>query len=323
MARITAKFYLVLRCWTISDWHLMDISYPGPGDEHGLPARARRRAAARALDRRACAFAVTPGSPDRHRPVARAALARPGRAIRRGDLRRSAAGGRGRRWYLADRPAVAARPDRAGRRGGGGGAHAGVRAGAVARRAAAGLLHPGAGGGADEDMAPARGLPGDGLLALDRRRSAGCRRPDGAAVWAWKALLLALSGSGRRPTSTTAAIPSSATRRSTGAGRGRGPRPGRPSRRRCSRRRCAAERLCEVLYWVAARRLALWLDTVAGTCAGMPLGGPVRRGGGPDRPAGAGRPGTVTRGTRGSHLPVIKCSSRLMSSTAGQGARYA
>ena len=54
-----------------------------------------------------------------------------------------------------------------------------------------------------------------------------------------------------------AAIPSSATRRSTGAGCSRGRGPGRRNRRRCSRRRCAAERFCEVLYGVAARQLAL------------------------------------------------------------------
>lgn len=77
-------------------------------------------------------------------------------------------------YQLAGRPPSAARPHRAGRRADNPGDLPGLRAGPMARRAQARLLHAGAGHRADEDMAPARDLPGDGVLDLDllRRRAA-------------------------------------------------------------------------------------------------------------------------------------------------------
>src|SRR5439155_11051541 len=52
--------------------------------ERGLPARARRRAAARALGGRAVLVCGDAGCPGRHRPGTRAALARAARAVHRG-----------------------------------------------------------------------------------------------------------------------------------------------------------------------------------------------------------------------------------------------
>ncbi len=62
--------------------------------EHGLPVRARNRAAPRTLGRRPVRVRGDPGQPDRHRPDARTALARPAGAVHRRRLRRPAAGGR-------------------------------------------------------------------------------------------------------------------------------------------------------------------------------------------------------------------------------------
>ena len=149
------------------------------------------------------------------------------------------------------------------------------------------------------DFLVARDAPG---LSAAARHLIGAKQratADLSGCWRW-------SGSGRRPTCTTGAIPSSATRRSTGACCGRGRAPGQRNRRRCSRRRRTAEgsaKFC--IGWRPYGWHCGW------HCAGMPLrrSGSLR--GRAGSPGWAGRPGTVTRGTRGSHPLVIKCSSRL------------